>query len=74
MTFKNINAALTTRHAHAPMTNSVALLGVAVLFSTSKWLLYLALSTKRNRMPRHSIPTTISSTVRRIGVCFAVCI
>ena len=36
ITFKNMDAALTTRDAHAPMTNSEALLGVAVLFSTSK--------------------------------------
>jgi len=36
MTFENMNAALTTRHAHAPMTNNGALLGVVVLFSTSK--------------------------------------
>ena len=37
--FQNMNAVLTMRQVHAPVTKDGVLLGVDVLFSASKWLL-----------------------------------
>jgi len=68
---QHMNVILTTRRAHTPMMNSGALLDAAALFSASKWLVYLALSTKRWGIPGHSMPMT-SSSVNRIVVSFAI--
>jgi len=68
---QHMNVILTTRHVHTPMMNCHALFSAAALFSASKWLVYLALSTKWWGIPGHSMSMT-SSSVNRIVVSFAI--
>jgi len=65
---------LSTEHKMATKPPIRAILSNSGRVMSVTEVLYLTLLTKRNGIPRHSVLMTISSTVQRIGVCFAVCI